>query len=72
MKFRRRYNIDKKIWDERAKNTKYCKRCGHSIVFKYKTKRIICSHCGYWVYNSRVDEFKDKILERKRKLENES
>lgn len=58
----------KKIQD----NIKYCNHCGHSILFQSQTKRLICNHCGYWVYNRGVDEFKDKILERKRKLENES
>ena len=51
---------------------RYCSHCGHSILFQTKTKRIICNHCGHWAYNKREDEFKDKLLERKKRLENES
>ena len=66
------YKEDTKIFDERTNNTKYCKRCGHAIVFQRKTKKIICTHCGHWVYNNKLDEFKDKLLQKKKRLENES
>lgn len=72
MKYKRRYNISKKIWVERSKSTRYCSYCGHSIIFQKQTKRTICRWCGHWVYNNKKDEFKDKLLQKKKRLENES
>ena len=66
------FKEDSKIFNERQDNTKYCRHCGHSILFQVQTKRIICSHCGYWVYNNKEDEFRDLLLEKKKRLENES
>lgn len=64
--FRTDTTMFKKIQDR----IKYCK-CGHSILFQAQTKRIICSYCGNWVYNHKKDEFKDKLLKKKKRLENE-
>ena len=66
------FRIDSKRLDRITKWTKYCSHCGHSILFQAQTKRVICSHCGHWVYNYKEDEFKDKLLQEKKRLENES
>ena len=65
------FRIDTKRFKEIQDRTKYCSHCGHSIVFQKKTKRIICNYCGYWVYNHKNDEFKDKLIQKKKRLENE-
>lgn len=66
------FKIDTRRFKEIQKSTKYCSHCGHSILFQTQTKRIICNYCGYWVYNHKEDEFKDKLLLEKKRLENES
>lgn len=66
------FRTDSKTFKDITERTKYCGHCGHSILFQKKTKRIICDHCGYWVYNNKNDEFKDKLLQKKKRLENES
>ena len=66
------FRTDNKMFKEIANHTKYCSYCGHSILFQVQTKRVICSHCGNWVYNHKKDEFKDRLLQRKKRLENES
>ena len=59
--------INNKMWDDITKHTKKCK-CGHSILFKAKTKRVICNWCGNWCYQNKVDEFKDKLNLQRRKI----
>lgn len=66
------FKTDTKTFTDISEHTKCCNHCGHSILFQVQTKRIICTHCGYWVYNRKEDEFKDRLLERKKRLENES
>ena len=66
------FRTDTKIFKDIQDNTKYCSYCGHSILFQKQTKRLICSHCGHWVYNNKEDEFKDRLLQKKKRLENES
>lgn len=53
---------------ERAKYRRYCEHCGHSIVFPPTSKRdkLICSHCGYYVYKNDLIKFKDSLLSGKR------
>ena len=58
--------INNKKWDDITKRTKKCK-CGHSILFKAQTKRIICNWCGNWCYQNKLDEFKDKLNLQRRK-----
>ena len=72
MKYKKRYGISKDNWIDVAQNTRYCTYCGHSILFQMQTKRVICKWCGHWVYNKNNEEFKDKLLQKKMRLENES
>lgn len=52
------------IDDIMSKYKKYCKHCGHSVIFEQKTKgnRTICTHCGHWIYKNDKEEFKDRLL----------
>ena len=43
-----------------------CKNCGHSIV--PMKERIICTHCGRWVYKNDKAEFEYKLKEITKKL----
>lgn len=72
MKYKKRYGISKANWLEISKNTRYCGFCGHSMLFQNRTKRRMCKWCGHWAYKSKEDEFKYKILESKKRLENEN
>lgn len=65
------FRKDTILLDDITKHTKYCNRCGHSILFQRNTKRILCSYCGYWVYNYKIDEFKDRLIENIKRLEND-
>lgn len=57
------FKNDTKMSKERAKYLIYCNRCGHSLVF-YPFKHInkkICSYCGYYVYQNKKIEFKERL-----------
>jgi DNA-directed RNA polymerase subunit RPC12/RpoP len=58
-----RNNCSKKMHKEVRNNTVYCKHCGHSLAFlnKRATDKVICSHCGYWIYRNDFAEFQDKL-----------
>ena len=49
---------------------RWCKHCGHSIVFPPSAKRnkMICTHCGKYIYKNDTEEFKELI---KKELKNE-
>lgn len=57
------YKNDIKISNEIAKYKIYCNRCGHGTVFYpfEKRNKKICSHCGYYVYQSKKEEFKERL-----------
>lgn len=65
------FRNDTKKFKSITDGTKYCK-CGHAIAFAKYTKRVICNWCGHWVYNNKEDEFKDRLLQKKKRLENEN
>lgn len=53
---------DIKIATELLKYRRLCK-CGHTMTF-YKTSRkdkIVCTHCGNYVYKNDLIEFKEKM-----------
>lgn len=35
-------------------------RCGHTLIIVGKPK-VICNHCGYYVYKNKQEEFKDRM-----------
>ena len=53
-------NLNKKSWVEFRNHTVKCK-CGHSILFGPRSKKIICWWCGNYVYKSPKDEFNEKL-----------
>jgi len=59
----KRTNIDDtKIFDNISKDKVKCENCGHTMIMS-KVDRMICSHCGYWVYRNEQAKFKYKIKE---------
>lgn len=60
---------DIKIADELFKYRRKCKNCGHVMTF-YRTSyrdKIICTHCGKYVYKNDSIEFREKIKEATKK-----
>lgn len=41
-------------------------KCSHTMLFTRSKDRIICSHCGNYVYRDKGTEFKYKMKERLR------
>lgn len=55
-------NDDIKLASELSKYRRVCK-CGHAMTF-YRTSRrnkIVCTHCGNYVYKNDLIEFKEKM-----------
>ena len=55
--------------NDRARDKRYCK-CGHSVVFP-KTARvdkIICTHCGLYIFKNDLLEFEYRIKEKSKKI----
>lgn len=38
-----------------------CSKCGNREFIPHRLNKTICRSCGYWVYKSLKDEFKEKI-----------
>jgi hypothetical protein len=55
----RRKTKDEILESELTKHKVKCK-CGHTLIIIGKTK-VICNHCGYYVYRDEREEFKDKM-----------
>ena len=43
-------------------NTFKCK-CGHSVVVSNKIKKVVCNHCGRYVFRDKKDEFIYRLKE---------
>ena len=41
--------------------------CSHTQLIPYNVEKVMCSHCGNWIYKNKKDEFKDKMLKELRK-----
>ena len=39
-------------------------RCSHTQLIPNQLDRVICSHCGNYVYRNKKLEFKDKLLKK--------
>lgn len=52
-----------------AKMSRHCKNCGHTVLL-LNVDRIICSHCGYWVYKDDKTEFMYKMKDNMKKINN--
>ncbi len=62
------YKNIKKLDSERTESKRYCK-CGHSVVFPKTSKRdkVICNHCGYYIFKNDFLEFQYRIKEKSSK-----
>lgn len=49
----------KKIEKERSNYKVTCK-CGHVVVLA-RADRVLCTHCGYWVYKDEKTRFKYEL-----------
>lgn len=38
-------------------------KCSHTIIIPKTCDRVICSHCGYWVYKDKKTEIRYKLKE---------
>lgn len=65
-----RYEEDTKIIEELNKFKVKCKHCGHSVVL-VKMDRAICSWCKNYVYKTPAIEFRYKITNELRRVEND-
>lgn len=53
------FNHQKKVDRVYEDNRYYC-YCGHSVVIPPRGHRVLCSHCGFWVYKDK-DKQKQNI-----------
>lgn len=65
--FNRTFEKDTKMFNSFSKIKVSCK-CSHTIVM-IASDRVICSHCGNWVYKDKKTEFKYKIAEKMKQME---
>lgn len=64
------YNEMIKIQNNISRNRILCPNCGHSVIFSRKDK-VICRHCGKYVFKNKEIEFKHRLKEEmKRQLTN--
>ena len=57
------FNYEKKRVKVYADNRYYCS-CGHSVVIMPKNNKVLCTHCGHWVFKNKKEEFKYRLKER--------
>jgi len=60
------FNYHKKL-DRFIETNRYYCYCGHSVTIPPTKKRIICTHCGYWIYRDI-----DKQIEKAKSIEKEN
>ena len=46
------FNHDRKRFKSLANSRFYC-YCGHSVILNPKDTRVLCTHCGHWVYKDK-------------------
>ena len=57
----------KKYADIMSMARRYCS-CGHTINIPNKMDKIICSHCGNYVFKDKKTEFEYRLKEAKNNL----
>ena len=65
------FNHDTKKFKSLGNSRYYC-YCGHSVIINPPEERVLCTHCGYWVYKDKRKQNRNvkKIqLEEQKKLE---
>ena len=67
-----KYDTSQKAENERARYKVKCKKCGHTLVFtpSNKKNKILCNYCGYYIYRSKKDKFKELFQKKKREVDN--
>ena len=66
MKDLHRYHVNgrkktkEEIMDSILSNYKVKCPCGHTLII-INTPKVICHHCGHYVYRSEQDEFREKM-----------
>ena len=61
----------KKLATAQTENRKLCKVCGHSRLLGNQD-RVICNHCGHWIFKDEETEFKYRMQEQRIKERKES
>ena len=56
------FEQEKKFFDKICKHRIKCK-CSHTVIL-INCDRIICSHCGNWIYKNQETEFRYKLAEK--------
>lgn len=62
--FAQRYN--KKEMDRMFKtytDNSYKCRCGHTVTIAKNCEKVVCSHCGRYVFREKKDEFMYRLKE---------
>lgn len=68
-KFTSKYmNVSDDYLEEIAKHKYPCSNCGRKMFIHRLNNYAICDHCGYKVYKSKKDEFRDKLKQAMRKV----
>lgn len=44
-------------------------KCGYRMLIPFHVDKILCSHCGKYVYRNKKTEFKDKLIKEMKKNE---
>lgn len=62
MRTKRTFKEEEMIQRELNKYKRKC-TCGHTIIFYNNSRRdkLICTHCGRYIYKSDLTEFKEKL-----------
>ena len=50
--------------DDVFSNYKVKCKCSHVIIISNDRDKVLCSHCGYYVYRDKKEEFKNILLRR--------
>lgn len=59
-----------KLQNEYLKHTYTCK-CGHRVFILAKKDKVICNWCKNYVFKNKQDEFKYRVNEKMRRVEND-
>lgn len=57
------WNRDLKMFNSIHDRTMHCENCGHSILFENKKNKILCNHCGRYVFKNKKTEFEYRLKE---------
>ena len=61
-----RFISDSKYFNKISELKVYCKHCGHSQTLY--TDKTLCDWCNHYIYRDSKQEFKDRVLEKIRRV----